>query len=121
MMTRLPSRRSTYQSIERSRRVLARLTGVVREMSGTPLAGAEITLLPHDVTTFTGPDGSFVFLLPAGRVALQVAADGYASSSVEAMDLVPGGVLWRDVVLAAEPTVIRLPVAHRSVPRASMS
>lgn len=95
--------------------------GVVRDMSGTPLPGAEITLLPHDVTTFAGPDGAFAFLLPAGRVALHVAAAEYTSSMIEPMDLVPGGVLWRDIVLAAVPTVIRLPVAHAATHRASMS
>lgn len=120
-MTRLPSHRSAYLSTERSRRVTSRLMGVVRDMSATPLPGAEITLLPQDVTTLAGPDGAFTFLLPAGRVALQVAAEGYSSSSIEPMDLVPGGVLWRDIVLAALPTVIRLPVADGAVHRASMS
>lgn len=98
--------------LRRAAHLSSRLTGSVRSATGAPLPGAEVTLLPQDVTTFADHDGGFAFLLPAGRVSLHVAAAGHLAVVVECLDLVPGGRWHREVVLAPEPRAYHLP-SHR--------
>lgn len=46
--------------------------------AGQPVAGAEIALTPHAVTTTTGPDGRYVLTVPtSGQAALSVRAIGF--------------------------------------------
>lgn len=118
-MSKSQPRDPSYVSPERSLHVTSRLMGVVRDLSGNPLPGAEVTLLPQDVTTLAGPDGTFAFLLPAGRVTLHVAARHHVPMVVERIDLVPGGSWRRDVVLATVPAPISSTTRPRHGHRAS--
>ena len=86
-----------------SRAPSAHVAGVVRNVAGHPIVGAEVTILPQDVTALTGPGGEFALRLPAGRVALHVRAAGYTAAVVEALDLVPGMSWRREIRLASAP------------------
>jgi len=86
-----------------SRAPAARVAGVVRNVAGHPIVGAEVTVLPQDVTTLTGSQGEFALMLPAGRVSLHIRADGFTDAVVESLDLVPGATWRREVRLASAP------------------
>ncbi len=88
-----------------SRAPAAHVAGVVRNVAGHPIVGAEVTVLPQDVTALTGAGGEFALRLPAGRVALHVRAEGYTAALVEALDLVPGMTWRREIRLASAPPV----------------
>ena len=101
----------------------AKLEGVVSDISGEPIAGAEVTLLPQDVTLVTGADGAFSVILPAGRVLLQVNATGYAPAPEEAIDMIPGARWVRQVSLVPlrrKPAGATPPRSAWSGPRASI-
>jgi hypothetical protein len=95
----------------------AKLEGVVSDIAGHPIAGAEVTLLPQDVTVITGADGTFSVILPAGRVLLQVNATGYAPAAEEAIDMVPGARWVRQISLAS----LRQPRSGATPPRTAWS
>lgn len=66
----------------------ARLTGVVRNEQGKPLAGAQLMVWGSGVSGSAGDDGRFsLFTLPAGTQALEVRYVGYAPERVT-VDLV---------------------------------
>ncbi len=103
-----------YRSV---RTPAARLDGVVSDIMGRPIAGAEVTLLPQDVTLITAADGAFSVILPAGRILLQVNATGYAPAPEEAIDMVPGARWVREVCLAP----VRQPRTGATPPRTAWS
>lgn len=102
----------------------ARLEGVVTDIAGQPVAGAEVTLLPQDVTVITGSDGTYSLILPSGRVIFQVNASGFAPAPEEAIDMVPGARWIRNVSLAPVRRTTRAaatpPRSAWSGPRASI-
>lgn len=98
---------------------------MVTTIAGEPIPGAEVTLLPQDVTLVTGVDGAFSVILPAGRVTLQVNATGYSPAPEEAIDMVPGARWVRNVSLSPLQTSRRRtgavpPRTAWSEPRASI-
>ncbi len=70
------------------RRGSARLSGVVHDARGRPLAGVQLMVWGSDVTGTTNDDGTFVLAgLPAGTQALEARYVGYAPERVT-VDLV---------------------------------
>jgi outer membrane protein assembly factor BamB/subtilisin family serine protease len=76
------------------------LTGVVRDVSGQPLAGATVTLLgtPLDPAV-TGEDGGFGFgEVPAGTYRVVAAADGFAEAE-QSITVTEGGTAAAEFAL----------------------
>ena len=82
---------------------VAALTGVVREDTGTVIAGASVKV--GTVTVTTGPDGQFAFSnLPPGNATIVTSAPGFDPRS-ENITLVEG-VNAHDVVLTRTPMAV---------------
>ena len=73
---------------------------VVDGRSLLPVEGARITVSGQGTDRITGADGTFSFrMLPVGVVQFRVERDGY-SSSVEQVEVVPGGGTFLQLSLA---------------------
>ena len=81
----------------------AEITGVVRDPSSAPVAGAKVTLTNEDsgvARTFNSDsDGRYRFLVPPGRYSLKTEAPGFRTENVTDMVLNIGTHLDRDVAL----------------------
>ena len=61
----------------RDRSPIAELTGTVTDTAGGPLAGVTVLVQQTHTGTRTGPDGSYVLLLPPGVWSIRYQATGY--------------------------------------------
>ncbi|MBK7595040.1 MAG: carboxypeptidase regulatory-like domain-containing protein [Gemmatimonadetes bacterium] len=98
-----------------------RLSGVVRDPSGSPVRSALVVLLPTGVGTVTGVGGEFALHLPPGRFRLQVQAAGYKWEESEELHLSRGAVVRQEIVLTPRHPAANLrPWRERLGPRASL-
>ncbi len=80
------------------------VSGVVRDAaSGTPIAGATVTVLADGTRTRSGADGVFAVYAPAGEIQLRVTAPGYGSRLLRAGTLIAGERLDADAELSPLP------------------
>ena len=97
----------------------ANLRGTVKDVNGTPVAGATLTI-SDDGRDFSrsvqsGADGGYVFaLLPPGGYALKAEAAGYQSASFSGIVLTVGQDAVLPVAISASEEVIHMVVGHDS-------
>ena len=88
-------------------RTSAALTGTILDPNGALVVGASVTVTNKEtgevITVKTDAEGVYLFeLIPAGTYRVEFGAEGFASKSVEKVELQPG-VEWRqDSMLAIE-------------------
>jgi hypothetical protein len=78
--------------------------GVARYPSGLPMAGAQVVILNADVdverSTVSSEDGTFSFKkLKPGHYQMSARIDGYASTAIVGVDVVPGQTVSSDISL----------------------
>jgi iron complex outermembrane receptor protein len=104
--------------------------GVVRSMSGVPVAGALVSTDDGRVTTETGADGRFRIELSAGPRVLNITKRGYADlirqidvgAAPLELDLVLTALprFTADVTVSAVRAPVEAPISKRDIPRAEI-
>lgn len=81
------------------------ITGYVYDdATGEGIPGADVTLVPSEITVKTGPDGSFRFdNLGRGSYSIRVSVAGYRNSGTTGVEASPGKVKWVKVFLTRPP------------------
>ncbi|MEA2764150.1 MAG: hypothetical protein QOK07_554, partial [Gemmatimonadaceae bacterium] len=86
---------------------VARVSGRVVSDAGAPLVGASVFIPGMGLGTTTGEDGTYAFVIPAGRatgqtVTLTARTLGYTASSAQ-ITLTPGANITQNFTLAVNP------------------
>jgi iron complex outermembrane receptor protein len=81
------------------------ITGYVYDdATGEGIPGAEVVLVPSEMTVKTGPDGSFRFdNLTRGSYSIRVSVSGYSNAGATAVEASPGKVKWVKLFLKRPP------------------
>jgi len=58
------------------------ITGVIKDASGTPIAGASVRVKDTAAERFTNPKGEFKFIMPENSTVLLISANGYAPKEI---------------------------------------
>ncbi len=87
---------------------VARLSGTVRDASGSPIRGAHVTTTHDGSATLTGSDGSYALDASLGAASLVVAANGFAPVQTPPLTLAWQQPQHLDVTLDREAAVSRV-------------
>ena len=81
------------------------ITGYVYDdETGEGIPGAEVVLIPSEITVRSGPDGSYRFeQLPRGRYTVRASAAGYKRAAENGVEVSPGKVRWAKLFLKRVP------------------
>ena len=81
------------------------ITGYVYDdATGEGIPGAEIVLLPSEITIRSTPDGSFRFDdLPRGTYTIRATAAGYKAGAKTGVEVSSGNVKWEKLFLKRLP------------------
>lgn len=87
------------------------LTGQVTDaVSGQPLAGAQVVVMPPNLYTFTNPNGHYTFTLPAGVYDVTASAPGYISQTASVI-VQSGSTTIQNLALQPVPIIVVEPRA----------
>lgn len=81
------------------------ITGYVYDdATGEGISGADIVLIPSEITLRSGPDGSFRFEnLPRGTYTVRASAAGYQPAAATGVGVSPGKIKWAKLFLKILP------------------